>query len=221
MTVSAESLGSGSVSGGAGTSQSFETASVTAPANSLLALWLTDNDGLTPSVSGLDLSWTQRASVGFNSGHLVLVTAEVGVSEVTGVVSVSYTGAQPYVSYDLDNVYGTEDESLSFGVTSGVATAQSNSQPLPSTAAVTFTSPVLYLFGSALSQSFSATSATPSENPAWTQLSFINGGLGEWNSLETQVSSDGSNSNASADWSFNNPFGESGWGAIGIPVAST
>jgi len=218
MTVSASSLDSGSVEAGFGTSQSFDTASVTAPAHSLLALWLTDNDGLEPSVSGLSLTWTKSAEVSYTAGHLVLMTAEVGSSSATGTIAVSYTGAQGAVAYDLDCVSGDDGETPSFGASGSFVTNFSNGT---GNASVEFSGPAFYLFGSAASSSGNF-SASPGESPAWTQLAFeqgyTSGGAFVAVALETQVSPDTSNPEAITDWSAS--VWDGGWGAIGVPITA-
>jgi hypothetical protein len=216
MTVSTSSLTSGGL-----VEESFDTASVEAPAGSLLALWLTDNDGLTPSVSGLGLTWTVTDSVSYTFGHLVLVTASVGDSEVSGAISVSYS-SNAAVAYDLDCVSGDDGETLAFGVSALGAQVNSGGA---GNASLTFAGgPAFYLFGSAAAYSGNF-SASPAESPtAWTRLAFVQAYIGGGDfvavALETEVSPDASNPNALTDWSGTDWEADGGGqGAIGIPVS--
>jgi hypothetical protein len=196
-----------------------ETSSVTAPAGSILALWLAGGT-TTPSVSGLSLSWTEKSSVadntsGWTNPQLVLFTAEVGATEVSGTVTATYTGEDPLIAFDLDCASGDDGETLTFGASAVGAVTNVNSNYNTGTATLTFPAPSFYILGSCANSEYEMT-ATPGESPAWTQLALVESTLG----LETQVSPDTSDPNAQVNWSgWYSDTG--GWAVIGIPVTAS
>lgn len=210
MTVSATSLTSSTVTAGESPDQDFSTESITAPANSLLAFWIAA--GAEPTVTGLDLTWTVTGSATTYFGAIFLVTAEVGASEVSGEVSV--TLGQSAVAYDLDCVSGDDGESLQFGTSAGGVVSASAGGGNTASLIISPGQPYLYLFGSSVGWEDGANGASPGEDPAWTQLALEGLSYGVY--LETQVSPDGTNPNAVANWS--NAY--AGWGALGIAVSA-
>jgi hypothetical protein len=210
VTVSASSLTNSGPYVGSGGSF-YQTATVTAPAGSLLAFWCSTYP--EPTISGFGLDWSLEGSVGFPEGELFLFTAAVGDTEVTGEVSTG--GDMGGLTYDLDCVSGNDGESLQFGTGSAGAVG---TQGGGNTAYVTISAgePYLYLFASSVAWEDGSNGASPGESPtAWTQLAMTGRTYGVY--LETQVSPDGTNPTGVANWSN----GYNGWGALGIAVSSS
>src|ERR1700722_11019880 len=153
MTVTATSLTSAASPYG-DYQTSYDTDSVSAPANSLLAVWVANVQ--TPSVSGLGLTWVQQAIVYPQDWYLALFTAEVGSSSVEGAITVGLSFATTAV-WDVDCVSGDDGEVLQFG-TNAIGVVTSSSGGAGSNASLTFPSsvPTLYLFASSVGSDGSA-----------------------------------------------------------------